>query len=280
MNPLDRRQVMSKHYQLLRRAGWLFARFFGAAANFGLTAALRLYVFDFLRKADSSVWHPQLDRKVHFRGKSDYEAMTLLFKEDFQIEPINWQVRTVLDLGANIGIEALRFAVFYPEAKIIAVEADEDNYCVLRKNTTGLELVNALHSAAWGTKARFRVKKHTSSNLASVVSANPDGDVPGVTIPELIEQLGVRELDVLKIDIEGAEDSLFGPTIAEWIGRVRVIVWELSDHEAPGCLARLVASMAKAGVSFNFHICGEKLVCVRSDTLVAVHQPCGLLSLA
>jgi hypothetical protein len=54
----------------------------------------------------------------------------------------------------------------------------------------------------------------------------------------------------------------------------------LSDHEAPGCLARLVAGMGKAGVSFNFHIRGEKLACVRSDTLVVVQFLVGLSSLS
>ena len=115
--------------------------------------------------------------------------------------------------------------------------------------------------------------------MASTVSIVPDGEVPGVTILELFEQFGVRELDILKIDVEGAEDSLFGPTITEWIGRVRVIVWELNDHEAPHALSRLVLAMERAGVPFNFHIWGEKLICVRSDTPVAVRYPCGLVSL-
>lgn len=278
MNRLERQPRMPKCYQLLRRAGWLFARFFGAAAHFGLIRALRLYVFDFRRDADSSVWVPQLDRRLHFRGKSDYYVLTLLFQENFYVEPVNWQVRTVIDLGANIGIETSRFAAFHPEAKIIAVEADGDNYRVLRQNTDGLKRVTALHAAAWGSKARFRIKKHESVNMASTVSVTPDGEVPGVTIFELIEQLGVSELDILKIDVEGAEDSLFGPTISKWIGRVRVIVWELNDHEAPYALRRLVLAMEKAGVSFNFHIRGEKLVCVRSDTPVVVRLPCGLMA--
>lgn len=130
-------------------------------------------------------------------------------------------MRIVIDLGANIGIETLRFAAFHPEAKIIAVESDGDNYRVLQQNTTGLERVKPLHAAAWGSKARFRIMKNENANMASTVSIAADGEVPGVTISELIEQLGVTELDILKIDVEGAEDSLFGPTISEWIGRVR-----------------------------------------------------------
>ena len=275
---MNHRSSMPKLYKLLRRAGWLFARFFGAAAHFGFVRSLRLFAFDFQRNDDASVWVPQLSRTLYFRGKSDYLVSTLLFQENFHIEPINWQVSTVLDLGANIGIETLRLAAFYPMAKIIAVEADCDNFRMLRENTVGLERVTTLNAAVWGSKARFRVTKDPNANMASSVMLAPDGEISGVTILELIEQLGVRDLDILKIDVEGAENSLFGPTILEWIGRVRVVVWELNDHEAPHALSRLVLAMDKAGVAFNFHIRGEKLVCVRSDTPVAVGLICGLVS--
>jgi FkbM family methyltransferase len=279
MNSSTSETNMPRHYWLLRRAASLFARFFGAAATFGLARALRLYLFDFQRSGDSSVWVPLLGRRVCFRGKSDYLALTLLFQENFHVEPVNFQVRSVVDLGANIGIETLRFTAFYPAAKIIAVEADGDNYHVLRQNTAGSPRIEALHAAAWGTQARFRIERDPHSNMSSVVSLAPDGDVPAVTIADLIDQLGVRELDILKIDVEGAEDSLFGPTVMDWIGRVRVIVWELNDHEVQRALTRLVLAMARAGVSFNFHIRGEKLIGVRADTSAVVRYPCGLLSL-
>jgi hypothetical protein len=34
----------------------------------------------------------------------------------------------------------------------------------------------------------------------------------------LAVQLERSELDILKVDVEGAEDSLFGPTLLEWTG--------------------------------------------------------------
>lgn len=269
---------MPQSYQLLRRLGFLFARFCGAAAHFGFLRAVRAYTFDFWRDAESAVRLPILGTHLYFRGRGDYPIMTAaLFERSFYIEPDGFEVRTVIDLGANIGIESLRFAAFYPQAQIVSVEADPDNYRLLRQNIAEFERVTALHAAAWGTKARFRIQKNPHSNLASVVALAPEGDIAGVTIQGLIDELGVRDVDILKIDVEGAEDSLFGPSIADWIARVRVIVWELNDHEAPKALMRLVLAMAGAGVSFNFHVLGEKLIAVRTDSIVALHFACGLL---
>ncbi|MDI1250039.1 MAG: FkbM family methyltransferase [Lacunisphaera sp.] len=197
-------------------------------------------------------------------------------QENVRIEPRDFEVLTILDLGANIGIESLRFAVFHPQARIVAVEADQDNYDILRKNVASFKQVRALHAAVWGAKVRLQVKQNPSSPVASVVSTADEGSLQGLTIHELIEQLGVREIDILKVDIEGAEDSVFGVSIADWIGRVRIIIWELNDHEAPFALTRLVSAMRLAGVAFNFHIRGEKLVGIRSDISVRIHYACGL----
>ncbi len=265
-------------YQLLRRAGFLFARSSGAAGNCGLTQTVRLFGFDAWRDASASLWIKSLRRRVHYRGKNDYVALTSLFTENFYVEPSGFEIRSVLDLGANIGIECLRFWAFYPAAKIIAVEADASNYAVLMKNVAGLEGVSVLHAAVWGKKASLSVRSIPGANLECRVVPAPDAEVRSVTVPDLIDLLGLPEVDIVKIDVEGSEDSLFGPGLENWIGRARILVWELNDHEAPHALSRLVLAMAKAGVRFNFHIRGEKLVAVRSDTKARVCFPCGLLA--
>lgn len=52
-----------------------------------------------------------------------------------------------------------------------------------------------------------------------------DGTVPVLTMPSLLAQSGLSEIDVLKCDIEGAEAELFADC-REWIGRVRTMVVE------------------------------------------------------
>jgi hypothetical protein len=44
----------------------------------------------------------------------------------------------------------------------------------------------------------------------------------------------LESIDILKIDIEGAEKEVFADSTA-WLGRVRAIIIELHDRLKPGC---------------------------------------------
>ncbi len=45
----------------------------------------------------------------------------------------------------------------------------------------------------------------------------------------------IKQIDLLKIDIEGAELELFQSNYEQWLPRVKVVVIELHDHLRPGC---------------------------------------------
>ena len=45
------------------------------------------------------------------------------------------QVRYILDAGAHVGYATVQLAYRFPLAKIVAVEADPDNYAALVRNT-------------------------------------------------------------------------------------------------------------------------------------------------
>ena len=66
--------------------------------------------------------------------------------------------------------------------------------------------------------------------------------VPTVTMPALLERHGA--IDILKLDIEGAEGELFrGDT--GWLAHTRMVVLELHERYAPGC-TELVRSVMQA----------------------------------
>lgn len=48
------------------------------------------------------------------------------------------EVRVILDCGANIGITALYFAERYRNARIFCIEADPENFEVLKQNVAGI----------------------------------------------------------------------------------------------------------------------------------------------
>jgi len=60
------------------------------------------------------------------------------------------------------------------------------------------------------------------------------GFVQAMTLDTLLARMGLEFVDILKIDIEGAEKEVFESS-AEWIDKVRVIMAELHDHHKAGC---------------------------------------------
>ena len=60
-----------------------------------------------------------------------------------------------------------------------------------------------------------------------------------------MQRLTIPFIDLLKVDIEGAEKEVFGT--CDWIGSVRCLVIELHDRFKPGC--REAVSSATRGFS-------------------------------
>jgi len=48
------------------------------------------------------------------------------------------ECRTIIDLGANIGLATLYLAHAYPDARIVSVEPEESNHAILQTNLTSL----------------------------------------------------------------------------------------------------------------------------------------------
>src|SRR6185436_1504795 len=56
-------------------------------------------------------------------------------------------VRTVLDIGANVGVTALYFARLFPNAAIYAFEPAPDNFAILQKNVANCARIRAFNFA-------------------------------------------------------------------------------------------------------------------------------------
>src|SRR5271165_2005931 len=97
-------------------------RFSVACANFGLVSATKLFIYSRLKPVQAGVSLPvrRLGREVVFRGSTDKGVMSHFFTPGYRIrDSAANPVRVIVDAGANIGVETLRFRHFHPEARII-----------------------------------------------------------------------------------------------------------------------------------------------------------------
>jgi FkbM family methyltransferase len=148
--------------------------------------------------------------------------------------------KVIVDAGANIGLSAVFFANKYPEALILAIEPDRANFNVLERNVAPYPQIKAFQAALWNENKQIRLVDPGTGDHGfqtaegSGANCQPRGFVPAMTMDALMSKMDLQHIDVLKIDIEGAEKEVF-ETSAKWIEKIGAIMVELHDHLKPGC---------------------------------------------
>lgn len=120
--------------------------------------------------------------------------------------------QTILDLGAHFGDTALYYNAVYPGAKIIAVEPDPTNFVRLQKNVAAYSNIIPLQCAVGsenGTIKLFLAQNGLGHSIAFRKENNGSVEVEQTTVAALLSRYSLKNVDLLKFDIEGAEAVLF-----------------------------------------------------------------------
>src|SRR6267142_5355934 len=144
----------------------------------------------------------------------------------------------VVDLGANIGLTSLYFANCYPGCRVVAVEPNPSTYDVLCANLS--ELVKAgrcttLKAAIWGSETVLiadqpKNPEHYSA-FATRKTSGPvsfGDEISGMPLKQIMAEAGLERIDLLKVDVEGAEVELFKGDL-EWLRSVKCIAIEFHE---------------------------------------------------
>lgn len=187
------------------------------------------------------------------------------------LEPMGLSRRgiTVLDLGANVGGFCLLLqAEGYVPGKVIAVELNPFIFSRLQLNLTRnlpdseLHLVNeALYSSATSIEMRFG-RGSTGDSLAASHSSvgDPMRTIRTTTLDGLIEKYaGDLEIDVCKMDVEGAEWDVFSGGHFSRVRQCRNIIMEIHP-----CAGVAVQRMHEQFSGLGFTIAGQD----RASTVV------------
>jgi FkbM family methyltransferase len=184
--------------------------------------------------------------------------------------------RVVVDAGAYTGLSTSYFAAQYPDAQIIAIEPNEQNFELLALNTAWAVNVHTIPAALWADRGSvslidpgngawaFRLlESEDRSDVIDRGSAEPSAtSVPAITITDLIQDYGLERIDLLKLDIEGSEVELFTNSSA-WIERVDAICLELHDRFRAGCSRAFYKAVEDFPVELRR---GEEVLVVREES--------------
>ncbi|HTT87420.1 MAG TPA: FkbM family methyltransferase [Acidimicrobiales bacterium] len=186
-----------------------------------------------------------------------------------------WLQRTLtpgqvfVDIGANVGyFTILGGQLVGPEGRVVAVEAHPRLAELLRRNVilNGQHgFVTTWHRAAWSSATD--VKLHIRTSFAGNSSVGSIGDealdrlgdteqiveVPAVPVDDLLE--GIGRVDVLKVDVEGAEVQVFtglARTLAANPAIVVMFEWAPAQIESVGDTTEgLLALLEGHGLRFR-----------------------------
>lgn len=154
---------------------------------------------------------------------------------------------TILDFGANIGFASLYFADRFPDAAIIAVEPSLRNFNLLQQNVSSLQQVIPVHAAVYPSPGQVPFFDDELAYNSRIGDNNRNSyPVRAITVDELLEEQGWDKVDLLKLDIEGAEQLLLAEN-TEWLHKVSCIIVEL--HKPYG-----IADFAKDILPYGFKV--------------------------
>lgn len=191
---------------------------------------------------------PRRFRRDHLRSSHDRLAVLPAQVDD---------VRLIVDCGANIGLSALYLARRYPNAKILAIEPAPGNYAMLVRNTREVPAIQPVQAAVWPRLASLGIADPTRSYASLSVSEEAPkgaGEISPILLQDIVAERG--RIDILKIDIEGGEKTLFeDPSCQKWLADTRVIYVELHDWMKPGCSPAFYRAITQ--FDFSQHHQGE-----------------------
>lgn len=149
---------------------------------------------------------------------------------------------TILDIGAYNGASAINFAKQFPSSHIHAFEPDEENFVICQKNCIAYDNITVHNVALMDKTKTYYIASTTDFSLGHKVEEVGDesGAVDGLAIDDFLKSHNISAVDIMKLNIEGAEIEIFD-SLSQLHGvNVGSMIIDLHDRKRSGCFDALV----------------------------------------
>jgi FkbM family methyltransferase len=140
---------------------------------------------------------------------------------------------TVLDCGGHIGTFTMYLKSLYPQAKVLVMEPVPDNLALLQQNIgrNNLTDVTIIPFALYGQSGTFYIDLAGKQfDAVHVTAEKPTHDqfvtIEAKALDEVLAENGTEKIDLMKLDIEGAEYHIFAHSLSALATRVGRIIME------------------------------------------------------
>jgi FkbM family methyltransferase len=167
-------------------------------------------------------------------------------KAEYYVPPA-LRPKIILDIGSNIGASIIYFHRQFPDSKIFGFEPHPDTFRVLQRNVANLHGVTVFNYGLGATHQRIAVQAdQVNFGAFSTDGRFKDRGHPAATLEcevrrleDVLREIGIAQVDLIKIDCEGAEADVFSALPDEILNHCQWIVGEFHDYTGFGVLARL-----------------------------------------
>jgi FkbM family methyltransferase len=213
-------------------------------------SGLRVYTSPYGQKI---LYRPAtLDKMVLWEqwGAKDYQTVTA--KEG----------DIVIELGGHIGTSTLNYShLVGPKGTVYAIEALPENYAILKRNIerNGITNVKAYNLAIVGDPATTHITLNANpynsgghSIFEMSVDAQAKFDCPAMTLEAFVKREGISRIDILQMDIEGAEFDILLNCDKQLLASIREMLFEYHDAYAKPRTHQDLLDLLH-GLGFNTH---------------------------
>lgn len=163
--------------------------------------------------------------------KIDSEKIQDKLFADYKNIISNGRKPVIIDAGANIGAASIWFSDLYPLAAVVAIEPDQSNAALLRRNLAGVP-GSIVIEAAVGSATGYVATQWADGDGWAIQTERADKGIPIITIADAVATIPNGKLFIAKIDIEGFEEDLFASNTG-WIDTADAIFIEPHDWMFP-----------------------------------------------
>lgn len=170
----------------------------------------------------------EYSQPVYIRpGTSDADVVIQnLIRKEYGRLPRNLKASFIIDAGANVGDTSLYFLHRFRNCRIIALEPHPVFFPIASRNLSPYGNVTLLKKGLWDCEAALTFSDDSTGS--SVCSEKPAATVIETTnVSAILEQYGSDHIDILKMDIEGAERNVILNNSESWLRRTSIIIVEL-----------------------------------------------------
>lgn len=162
-------------------------------------------------------------------GGTIREVASILSGEIYPLLPYPENVRTIVDVGANVGAFSALMSSHYPDARIAAFEPASIPFQFLEGNAKSFPRVDAHNVGLYSSARTATLYAGVNPMLGSLNRSRlADGDGEQVSLVdarECMATLEISTIDILKVDTEGAEVIIL-EALADLLPSVQVLYVE------------------------------------------------------